>query len=309
VKRAVVFVLAVAAACQPQGSSTSRPQPVKQYAAVDLVGDWRWLYRVQEQGTTRIEEETWRLALDPGASMRVVGRYLRTVEVRSDDIQPFKCNQRRYYRQRALYDVAVEVDGNDFVVRETGYDAEASPCDHGFRRTGEYWAEPRGNRLVLHWPEGTQTLWQVDAATAPLPEAPWAKQPDPIGAWRWQTLSYDDDGNLRTEAEWWEISRRTGTQLDATYRRRVTVRSADGKPLACANAASWSFDDAYVLRGQQEEEHWHFYELAVEPGSHPCLRATPKRTLDEATAEQIGNYFVLEWRGKRRQILYRPEDE
>ena len=61
------------------------------------------------------------------------------------------------------------------------------------------------------------------------------------------------------------------------------------------------------MTGQKEEEHWHFYERAVEPGDHPCLRATPKRNLDEATAEQIGDFFVLEWRGKRRQILYRPE--
>ena len=89
----------------------------------------------------------------------------------------------------------------------------------------------------------------------------------------------------------------------------MTVRSPDGKNLACAKAPSWSFDEAYVLRGQREEEHWHFYELAVEAGGHPCLGPTPKRTTDEATAEQIGDYLVLEWRGKRRQILYRPEDE
>ena len=103
--------------------------------------------------------------------------------------------------------------------------------------------------------------------------------------------------------------KRTDTTVDATYRRRVTVRSPDGSPITCANAPSWSFDDAYVLSGQKEEEHWHFYELAVEPGDHPCTRTTPKRTTDEATAEQIGSYFILEWRGKRRQILYRPDDE
>ena len=50
----------------------------------------------------------------------------------------------------------------------------------------------------------------------------------------------------------------------------------------------------------------HFHELAAEPGDHPCLRATPKRTLDEATAEQLGDYLILEWRGKRHEILYRP---
>jgi hypothetical protein len=88
----------------------------------------------------------------------------------------------------------------------------------------------------------------------------------------------------------------------------VTTRSPDGSPIACAGAPSWAFDDVYVLQGEREEAHWHFHELAVEPGDHPCLRATPKRILDEATAEQIGNFLVLEWRGKRRQVLYRDQE-
>jgi hypothetical protein len=85
------------------------------------------------------------------------------------------------------------------------------------------------------------------------------------------------------------------------------VRTPDGSTIPCANGPSYTFDDAYVLAGQREEEHWRFTELAVSPGDHPCLKATPRRTLDEATAEQIGDYFVFEWRGKRREILYRPE--
>ncbi|HUS30580.1 MAG TPA: hypothetical protein VMZ53_18855 [Kofleriaceae bacterium] len=307
--RAAVLALAVliVPACQPSGTSTSRPTPAQQYAVLDLVGDWRWLYRTDAQGTTRVEEENWRLAPDPESPTHLVGRYLRSVEVRSTDVLPFTCNQRRQYKQRALYDVTVDLENDGLRIRETGYDAEDSPCDHGFRHTSEYTADARGNRLALRWPDGTQTLWHVDGETRALPEAPWAQPHEPTGAWRWQVVSYDDDGNLRSEAEWWEISRRTDTQLDATYRRRVTVRSPDGKPIACAGASSWSFDDAYVLRGQREEEHWHFFELAVDAGTHPCI--SDKRALDEATAEQIGSYFVLEWRGKRRQVLYRPDDE
>lgn len=309
-KRAAALALAVAA-CQPPGTSTSTPHPppVQQYSVLDLVGGWRWLYRTEEQGTLRIEEENWRLTPDPKLPMRLVGRYVRDVEVRSTDGVPFKCNQRPWYRQRSIYDVTLDLEDKGILVKETAYDTEASPCDHGFRKMTDYQAEAHGNRLVLTWPGGTQTLMQVDSTTAPLPEAPWQKTPGPLGPWRWQATSYDDDGNIRDEAEWWEISKRTDTQLDATYRRRVTTRSPDGKPIACANAPSWSFDDAYILKGQKEEEHWHFYELAVEPGDHPCTRTTPKRTTDEATAEQIGSYLILEWRGKRRQILYRPDDE
>src|SRR4029077_13737593 len=129
-------------------------------------GGWRWMHRTEDQGTTRIEEEIWRLAPDPAQPMRLAGRYLRTVDVRSDDIQPFTCSQRRQYRQRALYDVLVDLDGTQLVVRERAYDAEDSPCDHGFRTIAEYKAEAKGNRLVLQWDDGAQTLWQIDDATA-----------------------------------------------------------------------------------------------------------------------------------------------
>lgn len=303
-KRAAAVALCFA--CQPP-SATHPQKPAQQFTLLDLVGSWRWLYRTEEAATSRVEDEQWVLRADPTAPTRLVGRYVRTVEVRSTDRVPFQCNQRLYYRQRAIYDVVAEARGPDFVVRETAYRTEPSPCDHGFRHMSEYKLEPHGNRLLLRWERGTQTLWQIDAATPELPEPPWTETPEPTGPWRWQASSYDDDGNVRDESEWWEITRRTDTRLDATYRRRVTVRSPDGAPIACANAPSWTFDDAYVLSGQEEEEHWHFYELAVEPGDHPCLRPTPRRALDEATAEQIGDFFVLEWRGKRRQILHRPD--
>jgi len=304
------FFFALALACQPPGAGapTTRPAPIAQpFVLADLVGGWRWIFHTTEQGTSRVEDETWRLEPDPAGPGRLVGRYLRTVEVRSLDRVPFSCNQRLWYRQRAAYDVIVELGDHGFDVHETAYATEASPCDHGFRKLDEYQADPHGNRMTLHWSAGKQTLWQTDDAIAALPATPWPDHYEPTGSWRWDATSFDSDGNVRDEHEWWEITRRTDTRLDATYRRRVTVRSPDGSPIACANAPSWSFDDAYVLDGQREEEHWHFHELAVGPGDHPCLRATPRRALDEATAEQIGDFFVLEWRGKRHQVLYRPE--
>ena len=86
------------------------------------------------------------------------------------------------------------------------------------------------------------------------------------------------------------------------------MRSPDGaSQLACAGAPSWTFDDAYVVEATRDGDAWRFYELAAQPGDHPCLRATPRRHLDEATAEQIGDHLVLVWRGKRRQVLYRSE--
>ena len=92
------------------------------------------MLRTDEASTSRVEDEVWRLRPDPTAPARLVGRYLRSVEIRSTDRVPFQCNQRLWYRQRALYDVTVDLDGQGVVVHETGYQAETSPCDHGFRQ-------------------------------------------------------------------------------------------------------------------------------------------------------------------------------
>jgi len=300
------IVLLSLVACQPPAAR--QPPLVEQETLVDLVGSWRWLQRSEQDGAVVIEDEQWRLRPTPTAQL--AGSYLRTVEVRSTATLGFPCNQRPWYRQRALIDVIVEGDGaSGYVARETGYTPEPSPCDHGFRHVTTYAVRPRGNRMELSWDGGAQTLWHVDSVSDAITQ-PWAAPPpSPTGAWRWQTHAYDDDGNVRAEAEWWDITRRTESRIDATYRRRVTVRSPGDATIACAGAPAWSFDDAYVLDGDREDGHWHFVERAVDAGRHPCLRATPQRTLDEATGEQIGEFLVLEWRGKRRQVLYRPYPE
>jgi hypothetical protein len=285
----------------------TKPAPPPGFLLTDLVGSWRWLLRTSDAGTTRIETETWRFRPAVGAPTQLSGRYLRDVEVRSDDLVPFTCNQRPWYRQRAIYDVVLEPTPAGLAIRETDYRTEPSPCDHGFRHLGVYTGSAAGERLVLAWDGGSQTLWQTDGELAELPLSPWPSTPELTGPWRWEASSYERTGDLRDEIEQWELTRRSETQIDATYRRRVTVRSPDGAIIACAGAASWSFDDTYLLDGQREDEHWHLHELAGDPGQHPCLQATPRRSLDEATAEQIGDYLVLEWRGKRRQVLYRPD--
>ncbi|HSK03457.1 MAG TPA: hypothetical protein VK932_19530 [Kofleriaceae bacterium] len=301
------------AACRPAGSGAhageARPAPPpQQYTLSRLVGGWRWLHRSTADGTTRVEDEAWRFRPMPGAPTRLAGRYVRTVEIHGDDRVPFRCNQRPWYRQRAVFDVEVDVARGGFEIREVDHRAEPSPCDPGQRRLGAYTAELAGDRLVLRFPGGAQTLWKLDGELAPLPDDPWPAIPEIAGAWRWDASSFDAAGDVRDESEWWEITRRSETRLDATYRRRVTVRSPDGAaPIACANAPSWTFDDAYVVEATRDGERWRVHELAATPGDHPCLRPTPHRHLDQATAEQIGDHLVLTWRGKRRQVLHRPE--
>jgi hypothetical protein len=207
-----------------------------------------------------------------------------------------------------VFDLEVDVARGGFDIRELDHRTEPSPCDLGARRLGAYTAELAGGRLVLRFPGGAQTLWKLDGENAPLPGDPWPAVPEITGAWRWDASSFDAAGDVRDEREWWEITRRSETRLDATYRRQVTVRSPDGAArIACANAPSWTFDDAYVVEATRDGERWRLHELAATPGDHPCLRPTPQRHLDQATAEQIGDHLVLTWRGKRRQVLHRPE--
>ncbi|MGE0398633.1 MAG: hypothetical protein AB7T06_18145 [Kofleriaceae bacterium] len=313
--RVLVASVALVASCKSPGTPTHTKTTTpaeKPFALADVVGTWRWLLRTTSDGTTRIEDEEWRFRPGP-APTQLVGRYVRSVEVRSDDGVPFQCNQRPWYRQRAVFDVIVEpkpdVGGKSagFTITETAYRAEPSPCDHGYRHVGAYTAELAGDHLVLAWDGGTQSLLHIDRETPELAADPWPSTPALVGSWRWDATSFDDEGNIHDETEWWELTRRTDTAIDGTYRRRVTVRSPDGRDIACAKAPTWTFDDAFIFDGQREEEHWHFYERAVDPGDHPCLRTTPRRALDEATAEQRGDSLVLEWRGKRRQVLYRPD--
>jgi hypothetical protein len=281
-----------------------------------LIGSWRWLHHATVPATanadgsktgaaTTIEDESWEL-WPTGIPTQLVGRYVRTVEVRAADRVPFTCNQRLWYRQRAVFDLSAMSDGaGGFAIKETGYRVEPSACDHGFRHESAYAGRMMGGELELTWDGGSQTLLQTSDDVPNPRVAPWSTSSQPFGVWWWSSLSRDESGYVHEETERWQITRRSPTVLDATYRRHVTVRSADGSIIACANAPSWTFDDSYVLDARREEEHWHFYERAVDAGTHPCLSTSPVRALDEATAAQQGDNLVLEWRGKRRQVLYR----
>ncbi|CAN5904412.1 hypothetical protein BH11MYX2_BH11MYX2_40200 [soil metagenome] len=308
---AIAATLGAIASCH-----TSVETAANNYLALaGLIGSWRWSLHgtvaatANDDGSktgaaTTVEDEQWELRPSE-LPTKLVGRYVRTVEVHSADRVPFTCNQRLWYRQRAVFDLTAtsNADGS-FVITETAYRVEPSPCDHGFRHLGTYTGHMAAGQLALAWDGGAQTLEHASSDTPEVAEDPWTPAAL-FGDWQWTATSRDEAGAVHDEKEWWQITRRSETQLDATYRRRVTVRSVDGANIPCAGAPSWTFDDSYVLDAKREDEHWHFYERAVDTGVHPCRRSSPQRALDEATAAQQGDSVVLEWRGKRRQVLYR----
>src|SRR4051812_4037218 len=109
-------------ATTPRRTPRLRPRPAPPphvYLLTDLIGGWSWQLRTSEASTTRVETEAWRLRTTVGIPTQLSGRYVREVEVRSDDRVPFACNQRPVYRQRAIYDVTVEATPRAFAVRET----------------------------------------------------------------------------------------------------------------------------------------------------------------------------------------------
>lgn len=323
-------MLAALPGCELPGAD--RPSPF--FAAFALYGTWEWSHAVDEPGVHRVERELWKWipASTPGV---VHGQYLREVTVTSDSL-PFACNQDQQYTQRAWFEVearAVTVtdDASRTVLRkkprtsvkieivETAYRTEPSPCDHGFRKLGRYLVTTLRDRAVLSFPEGRQTLRRTSAVGGPL-AVPWERQMPPLaGPWRWSTESVDEQGLWRSEDERWELAltnpgfdRGMGAAaehakiFDAVVTRRVRITSPDGSIIPCAGASSYGFEDRYVLDGKRRGALIALQETGVAAGEHPCLRARAERSLDTATLEHLGDFLVLEWRGKRRQVLHRP---
>jgi hypothetical protein len=301
VNRALPLVLAALAGCPAAGKPPVNPDHDPRIAAT-IIGEWRWVQLVEEDGTRRTEDERWQLVPD-GTGMGVRGRYVRDVTVQSTDGEPFACNQAQEYRQRAVFDVVVA----GRVIRETGYRTEPSPCDHGFRKLGEYTATVGEQRVVLAWDGGEATLLRTGPPPAALAEPAWAgDRPSPLGAWTWAATWQDPRGARRNAAEEWTIAKGPEDSLNISVVRTVESVDPDGEAIECAGADRWTVVERVAMEAHPEGEILRIRETAVETTPHPCRAMSPNRVLDDATVEQIGDYLVVEWRGKRRQVLRRP---
>ena len=269
------------------GGHAPHPHLRDHLAAVSLIGTWRWAHVVDDPGLRRLETETWQFwpVANPDAVLR--GRYLREVEV-SSAAEPFVCNQARRYRQRASFELEVVAHDGVLEIIETDYLAMPSPCDHGFRRLERYRAHVRRGRAALEFPQGRQTLWQIDEAVPSPPAPPWPHATAPLaGTWRWSNRARDEQGLWQTETEHWEFSGdgaltspaelRDGATFAAIYARRVTVESPEGADLACAAAPRYGFEDRYLVEGKRRDGIIVLRETAVAAAEHPCLRGRSVR--------------------------------
>jgi hypothetical protein len=305
---AAATLAATAAAC-------AEPVPLPEGAvpldaivtAQQMTGDWEWVHFEIEDGTLRREREHW--SFGPTIDRRrLVGRYTRDVLVRSLDGVPFQCNQETRYRQRAEIFVEAVVVATGVSIREISYRTDPGPCEHGLRELGSYIATIDGDELHVAWPGGDATLTR--AAREPTREPALARAP--AGRWTWNVTSWTRAGMVREEFEDWELAVGDDGMIGGTYVREVSEASPDRATIECAGAPTWGYVDRYLLRGKPLEDGgdgWRIEEVGVVAGQHPCLVATPKRTLDTATLVAEGEHVVLTWRGKRRQVLLRPGGE
>ncbi|MEZ4401865.1 MAG: hypothetical protein R3B06_17685 [Kofleriaceae bacterium] len=313
-RAAAAAVAAVGVACvappPPTGLTIERA-----LATAGLAGTWTWTLTTQADGVTITERERWELV--PAATWpAVAGTAHREVEVVADDGVPFTCAQRPRYTLAADRTITVAPVADGVEVAETSYQAAPSPCEHGLRQLATYRATITAAGLVLRWPGGLAHLARAPTSLPPL-LGPAPTAPPPAGAWEFRAHSWTAGGQVQREREQWDLAVGDDGELAGWYLRTVEVLDPAGATIACAGADRYQYVDRYLVRGRRAaatttadtgaaEAAWDLREVAVEADPHPCLAASPRRVLDGAAVEVVGQALVLTWRGARRQVLWRP---
>ena len=317
----VIGVAAASCGIHPHPRATPMPPIIARHALDDLVGEWRWAHVDAADGVTWIERERWwfvdgRTLTDATPPTELRGRYLREVEFVSTG-EPFACNQQDRYTQRATFDVTAAVVDGELKLTELAYRAEVSPCDHGFRQLGSYQLQLGAVTATLRFDGGSQTLLRGGAAPSVLPTPTWpGDTPTVAGTWTWRgTLLDAPAGERRIQTETWTLALDPNPDADAVLtglvERTIEIQSADGSPRTCAAGAAYRVHETVTLAGQAVEDRYLLRELDAtqrfEPPDTTCRGDSTARVSDSAYVEQVGDVLLLEWRGKRRQVLVRPQ--
>ena len=296
------------------GGTAARPPTamplIHPHALASLAGEWRWSHAGVDGEVAWVERERWYFAEPaPAGGSPTRGRYLREVTFTSSG-EPFACNQSQRYVQRAEFELSATVTGNQLDIVETGYRAEPSPCDHGFRSLATYQALLGAVTATLRFPDGSQTLLRAGAAMPALPIATWAGDaPTMAGAWTWQGILHSAT-ERRDQREAWSLQVAADGTITGTTTRSIEIREPAGGGLTCAGGAPIRIDETVTLSGQPAEDRTLLREVAVtsttSPTGHTCGAMASERVTDSAYAELFGDAIVLQWRGKHRQVLIRP---
>jgi hypothetical protein len=263
-----------------------------------VTGQWSWVVATSSGDTHRVESEDWQILTE---GRRTVGRYLRTVTVTSTDDTPFLCNQQARYRQRAAFDVDVTPTAHGLRVRELGYQTEPSPCDPGFRQLGDYLLSVGPTLATLSWERGAATLLRTGPAPARLADVPWTLEQSPIGQWQWSAkVGTAPDAGFERQA--WTVVARAGEYLDINIDRTFP---GSARAPGCSGDPVPTVRERILVEGLTSPGgSVRLRELSVDT-SPPCASGDA-RVLDSGTATRVGDYWVIQWRGNRRQVLHRP---
>jgi hypothetical protein len=305
------WLLFAAACAAPTASQFS-----EELQANVVIGIWQSEHRGRgdDNKTEIVEKEQWQLQIDPADHNRLFGEAIRIVTVTSSDGMPFRCNGLPSYELRSIYHLRGQRTALPVVLDETLVRTVPSPCEHGFRQTTAYSLDVQDQTLDVTFADGSQQMQRVQSGW-PVAEPPPL---DLRGRWISTEVAIDEASHRRTAVEHWQISW-LPTAIDmkkapigATYQRWVTITSGSNELITCANAAAFSYQEKSVAEGTliknaDDALIFSIRELDVSRSAHPCLDPTfsPIQPLNEATFELRGDYLVVEWRGKRRQVLHR----
>jgi hypothetical protein len=311
-------LLAIVIATSAGSACTQRPSEIAdQLAARQALGVWLSVTQTTDGPVTIDEREQWQLAIDSEQPNAIAGTVIRIVDITNTNAEPFRCNGKSSYRLVSRYQLHADKLSLPLQLSEQLISTDDSPCERGFRQTTDYTVDLVGSKLHATWSDGSQELVRSGPTT---PLNVWQPPMPPVdnleGQWISSVSSVDETGRNRQETETWEFSWSPGNPtLGASYRRVVEISDV-GHIIACAGSSSYAFAEYAVLEGKVVDANsaggrrvFTVKELATSRSDHPCTTpgnsADGTQPLNEATVELRGDYLVLEWRGKRRQVLYR----
>jgi len=320
----LLLLSALAGCATPHAVRRSAPTSAEAAArGPDASGIWDWVFRsTDDQGDMRIEQEEWHLAQK---GLAIEGYYDRVVTLMSTDERLFRCNQKLGFTKTTRVKIAGRIEGDHVTLRETAYQAAASPCDDGARNLVAYVGTIKQGTLSLRWgPDAGQTLIRrtdggaalaetvltgatteegapaEHAAAIGAPNAALANVPVD-GVWEWDLRSIDAEGDERQEREEWHLNE-TSDGIRGYYDRTVR-RLRVGGTFPCNGEGKYETTTRYTITGQRFGDKLTLTEVDYKATPSRCDNAL--RRLDTYQGQVADpDALVLSW-GPGNQLLRR----